>query len=355
MRPETLWKNEEKFKENIKLNNKLITRNTRKSKKRSRSNDENNVNDENHIKSNDGSPIRRKNSRVLGDLNNNKLLSRSDFQFGNVLGNVNNLNNGIKAPPRKEAEPSFKVPQSQGPFTSPVRKNNYNNDYLQDILNSSPGTMLKTVFNDSSDKNSNSNSNNGNKLAIDPRLESLSSSNPSSNSNTFEVNSSNNGTKKSSSLKYSYSSDLNNDDDDDDNEDGDDDDQTIIGNINDNNFNNQKDNGTPFDFNQLPPSSPPSDLNNFLSPFQDNKTNGINLQLPSLALPKSKNDNDEDEDETDELASSPQSDHQYLGNRNDLTLDQLVNLFKNDNNKRLDNDDDSPFIVETPPEELYPS
>ena len=75
-----------------------------------------------------------------------------------------------------------------------------------------------------------------------------------------------------------------------------------------------------------------------------------------MALPKSKNDNDEDEDETDELASSPpQSDHQYLGNRNDLTLDQLVNLFKNDNNKRLDNDDDSPFIVETPPEELYPS
>ncbi|TIB73646.1 hypothetical protein E3Q24_01024 [Wallemia mellicola] len=249
MRPETLWKNGEEDKAKISRSRKMT--------------------DEN-VTSGDGSPVRRsfsvslsqqqnrrdKSNKVLGDLNNNNLNHRQKIP-------------SLKAPPRKEAEAGFKIPR--GPYTSPPRKTAYNNEYLQDILNSSPGTMLKHVFSE------------GDK----------------SPEGTFSVN----GKKKPSSrLKLAISEEE---------EEEEDVDQTIRNTT----FESKN---TPFDFNTLPPSSPP----NMVSPYMKG--------------------NKEEEDELDELASSPAD---RIDSKKQYNLDELVRML---NNK------ESPFIVESPPSELYP-
>lgn len=255
MRPETLWKNGEEDKAKI-------VKSTTKSRSRK-------MTDEN-VTSGDGSPVRRsfsvslsqqqnrrdKSNKVLGDLNNNNLNHRQKIP-------------SLKAPPRKEAEAGFKIPR--GPYTSPPRKTAYNNEYLQDILNSSPGTMLKHVFSE------------GDK----------------SPEGTFSVN----GKKKPSSrLKLAISEEE---------EEEEDVDQTIRNTT----FESKN---TPFDFNTLPPSSPP----NMVSPYMKG--------------------NKEEEDELDELASSPAD---RIDSKKQYNLDELVRML---NNK------ESPFIVESPPSELYP-
>lgn len=311
MRPETLWKGEEEKKE--------VSKATKSRRKLSTHRNEN-VN----VNTGDGSPVRRsfsvaqnsqtptqtrrspqpthpmhsthsRSSRVLGDLTANKLNKRE---------------NSLRAPPRKEADPGFKIPA--GPFTSPPRKTAYNNEYLQDILNSSPGTMLKHVFSEADVETKDS-----------PEYNSL------DDLGSFAVQPQN-----PSPLKFAISSEAEEEDDE----------TTIVGDTG-----SVRKNGnatTPFDFSNLPPSSPP-DSSDFVSPVGHAKKNDLVFHLPGFNKSSSASNgkDGEDDDEIDELASSPPDSAKTSKYGN---LDELFKLISKKGEQ------ESPFIVESPPEEPYP-
>ncbi|TIA89654.1 hypothetical protein E3P99_01979 [Wallemia hederae] len=307
VRPETLWKGEEE-------KNKELNKGTKSRRKLSTHRNEN-------VNTGDGSPVRRSFSvsqssqtptqtrrspqpshsgrprGVLGDLNANKVAKRQE------------ITNSLKAPPRKEAEPGFKIPA--GPFTSPPRKTAYNNEYLQDILNSSPGTMLKHVFSEADAEPKDS-----------PEYNSF------DDVSSFAVNPS---AKNPSPLKFSVSSEAEEEDDD----------TTIM--VDTGETTGKSGNATtPFDFNNLPPSSPP-DTSDFVSPVDNKNKNSFLFQLPGFA--KSSSKEGEDDDEIDELASSPPDSARTSKYQN---LDELFKLIGKKG------DGESPFIVDSPPEEPYP-
>ncbi|TIA70244.1 hypothetical protein E3P91_03192 [Wallemia ichthyophaga] len=321
MRPEALWRAEEEKKE---LNKG--TKSRRKISTHSRRDE--NVN----VHTGDGSPVRR--SFSVSQSQSSQALTQTQMRhsahdsyppkrtktalsgLGNVLGDLgaNKLNkrdNLLKAPPRKEAEPGFKIPT--GPYTSPPRKTAYNNEYLQDILNSSPGTMLKHVFSEAD---------------VDAKEQDKNSSRYNSVDNLGSFPLQQEHTQNPSPLKLAMSSEAEDDDDD----------TTVV--VGDASARKNSNAATPFDFSKLPPSSPP-DSSEFVSPV-NGKKNDVVLHLPGFEKSSSTR---EDEDEIDELASSPpdSAKRSKYGN-----LDELFQLISKKGN------DDSPFIVDSPPEEPYP-